>query len=122
MAKKVGNEYFTPVRKRTSIGNSTRSKPKNKHKLKSWKRYNRQGKWVVAKNGERMTKETTNDSNYQIQLLNEINKKVSSQRNEAHNRIAQLEIVIESNKREIQALKAELEGNKLFKENNKKDK
>jgi hypothetical protein len=44
MAKKVGNEYFTPVRKRTSIGNSTRSKPKNKHKLKSWKRYNRQGK------------------------------------------------------------------------------
>ena len=44
MAKKIGNEYFTPVRKRTSIGNSTRSKPKNKHKLKSWKRYNRQGK------------------------------------------------------------------------------
>ncbi len=42
MAKKVGNEYFTPVRKRTSIGNSTRSKPKNKHKLKSWKKYNRQ--------------------------------------------------------------------------------
>ena len=44
MAKKVGNEYFTPERKRTSIGNSTRSKPKNKHKLKSWKKYNRQGK------------------------------------------------------------------------------
>ena len=43
MAKKVGNEYFTPVRKRTSIGNSTSSKPKNKHKLKSWKKYNRQG-------------------------------------------------------------------------------
>ena len=43
MVKKVGNEYFTPVRKRTSIGNSTRSKPKNKHKLKSWKKYNRQG-------------------------------------------------------------------------------
>ena len=43
MAKKVGNEYFTPIRKRTSIGNSTRSKPKNKHKLKSWKKYNRQG-------------------------------------------------------------------------------
>ena len=35
---------FTKVRKRTSIGNSTRSKPKNKHKLKSWKKYNRQGK------------------------------------------------------------------------------
>ena len=44
MAKKVGNEYFTPVRKRTSIGNSSRSKPKNKHKLKSWKKYKRQGK------------------------------------------------------------------------------
>ena len=43
MAKKIGNEYFTPVRKRTSIGNSTRSKPNNKHKLKSWKKYNRQG-------------------------------------------------------------------------------
>ena len=43
MVKKVGNEYFTPVRKRTSIGNSTRSKPKNKHKLKSLKKYNRQG-------------------------------------------------------------------------------
>ena len=77
---------------------------------------------MVARNGERMTKETTSDSNYQIQLLNEINKKVSSQRNEAHNRIAQLEIIIESTKREIQTLKAELEGNKLFKENNKKDK
>ena len=38
------NEYFTPVKKRTSIGNSSRSKPKNKHKLKSWKKYNRQGK------------------------------------------------------------------------------
>ena len=39
MAKRIATrtEYFTPVRKRTSIGNSTRSKPKNKHKLKSWK-------------------------------------------------------------------------------------
>ena len=37
------NEYFTPVKKRTSIGHSSRSKPKNKHKLKSWKKYNRQG-------------------------------------------------------------------------------
>ena len=43
MAKKITNEYFTPVRKRTSIGNSSKSKPKNKHKLKSWKSYNRQG-------------------------------------------------------------------------------
>ena len=41
---KTNTNYFTPVRKRTSIGASTRSKPKNKHKLKSWKKYNRQGK------------------------------------------------------------------------------
>ena len=41
---KTRTDYFTPVIKRTSIGNSTRSKPKNKHKLKSWKKYNRQGK------------------------------------------------------------------------------
>ena len=37
------DEYFTPVKKRTSIGNSTRSKPKNKHKRRRWKKYNRQG-------------------------------------------------------------------------------
>ena len=43
MAKTPSNEYFTPVKKRTSIGNSSRSKPKNKHKIKSWKKYNRQG-------------------------------------------------------------------------------
>ena len=122
MAIKQDNTYFTPVKKRTSIGNSSRSKPKNKSKRLNFKKYNRQGKWVVAQNGGSMTTEVKDNSNYQIQLLNEINKKVSSQRNEAHNRIAQLEIIIESNKREIQALKAELEGNKLFKENNKKDK
>ena len=44
MAKKITNEYFTPVRKRTSIGNSSKSKPKNKHKRRTWKKYNRQGK------------------------------------------------------------------------------
>ena len=46
MVKRISTRdtYFTPVRNRTSIGNSTRSKPKNKHKLKSWKKYNRQGK------------------------------------------------------------------------------
>ena len=43
MPQKITNEYFTPVKKRTSIGHSSRSKPKNKHKLKSWKKYNRQG-------------------------------------------------------------------------------
>ena len=44
MAKTPSNEYFTPIKKRTSKGNSSRSKPKNKHSLKSWKKYNRQGK------------------------------------------------------------------------------
>jgi|TARA_R100001480_G_scaffold66534_3_gene78236 hypothetical protein len=44
MAKQtVPKEKFDKVVKRTSIGNSSRSKPKNKHKLKSWKKYNRQG-------------------------------------------------------------------------------
>jgi len=66
-------------------------------------------------------KATTYNKDYQIQLLGEINKKISNQRNEAHNRIAQLELVIESNQREIQSLKSNIEGNKLFKEN-KKDK
>ena len=63
-----------------------------------------------------MTTEEKNINNYkqQIQLLSEINKKISNQRNEAYNRMAQLEIMIESNQREIQALKAELEGNKLL--------
>ncbi len=44
MAQKITNTYFSPVKKRTSIGSSSRSKPKNKHKIKSWKKYNRQGK------------------------------------------------------------------------------
>jgi hypothetical protein len=66
-------------------------------------------------------KSTTDNRDYQIQLLGEINKKISNQRNEAHNRIAQLELIIESNQREIQNLKSNIEGNKIFKEN-KKDK
>ena len=46
MAKQtVAKEKFDKIVKRTSIGNSSRSKPKNKHKLKSWKKYNRQG-WM----------------------------------------------------------------------------
>ena len=43
MAKTPSNEYFTPIKKRTSIGNSSRSRPKNKRKRLSWKKYNRQG-------------------------------------------------------------------------------
>jgi hypothetical protein len=32
------------VKKRTSIGSSRRSKPKNKHKRANWKKYRGQGK------------------------------------------------------------------------------
>ena len=38
------SDYFTPVKKRTSIGQSPRSRPKNKHKRRTWKKYNSQGK------------------------------------------------------------------------------
>ena len=34
----------TPKPKRTSIGCSSNSKPKNKHKRKGWKKYRGQGK------------------------------------------------------------------------------
>ena len=45
MAPKLpNNEYFTPTKKRTSIGHSNKSKPKNKRKRLTWKKYNRQGK------------------------------------------------------------------------------
>ena len=66
------------------------------------------------------TKTTTQAStDYQIRLLQEVNKKISQQRNTAHNKIAELELLIESQQREIQSLKATLEGEKLFKENKK---
>ena len=66
------------------------------------------------------TKTTTQtSSDYQIKLLQEVSKKISQQRNTAHNRIAELELLIESQQREIQSLKATLEGEKLFKENKK---
>ena len=66
------------------------------------------------------TKTTTQtSSDYQIKLLQEVNKKISQQRNTAHNRIAELELLIESQQREIKSLKATLEGEKLFKENKK---
>ena len=44
VAKLPNNEYFTPIKKRTSIGHSSRSRPKNKRKRLTWKKYNRQGK------------------------------------------------------------------------------
>ena len=62
---------------------------------------------------------TQASSDYQIKLLQEVNKKISQQRNTAHNRIAELELLVESQQREIQSLKATLEGEKLFKENKK---
>jgi hypothetical protein len=42
-AKLPNNEYFTPKPKRTSIGHSNTSRPKNKKKRLNWKKYNRQG-------------------------------------------------------------------------------
>ena len=64
------------------------------------------------------TQKTQAEAN--IELLQAVNQKISAQRNAAHDRIAQLELVIESNRREIQSLKATIEGNKLFKENRDK--
>ena len=39
----LSNEYFTPVKKRTSIGRSPRSKPKNKNKRRQYVKYRGQG-------------------------------------------------------------------------------
>jgi hypothetical protein len=48
MAKKAGHLSFVHsserVKKVTSIGNSSRSIPKNKHKRRTWKKYVAQGK------------------------------------------------------------------------------
>ena len=40
----VRNIYFTPVKKRTSIGDSSRSRPKNKNTRKQYTRTRGQGK------------------------------------------------------------------------------
>ena len=40
----VRNEYFTPVKKGTSIGDSSRSRPKNKSARRLHKRTRGQGK------------------------------------------------------------------------------
>ena len=68
------------------------------------------------------TKEKTQKTQAEVnvELLQAVNQKISAQRNAAHDRIAQLELVLESNRREIQSLKATIEGNKLFKENRDK--
>lgn len=76
---------------------------------------------MVALTGEYMTetKTITQDYNKQVVLLQEVNKKISQQRNNAHNKIAELELLLESQQREIRKLKANIEGEKLFKENKK---
>ena len=54
-----------------------------------------------------------------VDLLQAVNKKISNQRNRAFDRIAELELVIESLQKENKKLTATIEGEKLFKENNK---
>ena len=39
MAKSIGFQKRIYVKKKTTIGNSTRSRPKNKHKKRCWKKY-----------------------------------------------------------------------------------
>ena len=43
-AKGLLNTRRNAVKKRTSIGNSVRSRPKNKYKKRTWKKYRGQGK------------------------------------------------------------------------------
>jgi len=43
-AKGLLTTHRDPVKKRTSIGDSVRSRPKNKNKKRSWKKYRGQGK------------------------------------------------------------------------------
>ena len=43
-AKGLLNTRRDAVKKRTSIGDSVRSRPKNKNKRRSWKKYRGQGK------------------------------------------------------------------------------
>jgi hypothetical protein len=40
---KILNKKKTGMKKRTSIGRSQRTRPTNKHKKKSWKKYRGQG-------------------------------------------------------------------------------
>jgi hypothetical protein len=44
MAVKLpNNQYFTPIKKRTSIGRSSKSRPKNKNKRRQFVKYRGQG-------------------------------------------------------------------------------
>jgi hypothetical protein len=53
MAKPPSNEYFTPVKKRTSIGRSSRTRPKNKNKRRQYVKYKlvSNARKVMAKEG-----------------------------------------------------------------------
>jgi len=44
MAQQVVKNKRDKIKHVTSIGHSVRSRPKNKHKRRSWKRYRGQGK------------------------------------------------------------------------------
>tara|TARA_R110000751_G_scaffold61195_2_gene127398 strand:+ start:153 stop:287 length:135 start_codon:yes stop_codon:yes gene_type:complete len=44
MARQIVRNKMDTIRKRTGIGNSSRSIPLNKYKRKSWKKYRGQGK------------------------------------------------------------------------------
>jgi len=44
MARQKEKVIIEPVKKRTSIGSSTRSRPNNKSKRASWKKYRGQGR------------------------------------------------------------------------------
>ena len=70
--------------------------------------------------GETMTENTKQEQpRINVDLLQAVNKKISNQRNRAFDRIAELELVIESLQKENKKLTATIEGEKLFKENNK---
>ena len=43
-AKGLLTTHLDPVKKRSSIGDSVRSRPKNKNKKRSWKKYRGEGK------------------------------------------------------------------------------
>ena len=43
-AKGLLSSRIDSIRKRTSIGNSSRSRPTNKYKKRTWKKYKGQGK------------------------------------------------------------------------------
>ena len=43
VAKLPNNQYFTPIKKRTSIGRSSKSRPKNKNKRRQHVKYRGQG-------------------------------------------------------------------------------